>query len=556
MFMPSHPASRLKCALINCRSASKHATDIYDLILSNDLDIIVLTETSLNSSSSPILDLLVPPNHDLIRLDRNLKHGGGIACIYRSSNAVKQADSLALPHCEYLSINITDDKRNVCKLHILYHPPGDNLAFIDELMDIITSNVNSQVPQIFLGDFNLHWNNANDQGVNCLKSFLTDHDLSQFCGGPTHSKGETLDLIIAKPSIISVNSITPCDWTDHFCILFDINIETAGKKNQPIKIKHWKRNLRDINPADFVSRCSTALTPPSGMVTAQDLTSFYNSTILEILDATAPLQEKNLSDKKSKPWFNENLNDDQRKLRSAERLWRSDPPTDHLYHLRLLRNTYKRKILKAKSDYFKMQLSQAVNRPKKLFEIVKQQTRKTPNPTVSNDSDMPDGNELANFFLEKINSIANDIHSRDPCPQLLAQVAMRCSKPESQGVTLSTAAKNNASWNTFVLIPEQEILNTLLAINPSNHFSDLLPPSLFKLIQSSILPLWTKIINASLSQGSIPDCLKIGQITPILKKPDAIASDLNNYRPISNLPTLTKLLEKCVQKQLCDHIEK
>ena len=44
----------------------------------------------------------------------------------------------------------------------------------------------------------------------------------------------------------------------------------------------------------------------------------------------------------------------------------------------------------------------------------------------------------------------------------------------------------------------------------------------------------------------VPACLKMAVITPILKKPSLCVNALNNFRPISNLPFLSKVIEKVV----------
>jgi hypothetical protein len=52
----------------------------------------------------------------------------------------------------------------------------------------------------------------------------------------------------------------------------------------------------------------------------------------------------------------------------------------------------------------------------------------------------------------------------------------------------------------------------------------------------------------------VPDIFKAAYITPLLKKPDADPDDVKNYRPISNLTVLSKLLERLVAKQLLDYL--
>ncbi|KAF7641105.1 hypothetical protein LDENG_00293970 [Lucifuga dentata] len=64
------------------------------------------------------------------------------------------------------------------------------------------------------------------------------------------------------------------------------------------------------------------------------------------------------------------------------------------------------------------------------------------------------------------------------------------------------------------------------------------------------------IINSSLSTATVPLSLKIASITPILKKPGADPSDLNNYQPISNLPFISKILEWTVASQLQAHLDR
>jgi hypothetical protein len=54
----------------------------------------------------------------------------------------------------------------------------------------------------------------------------------------------------------------------------------------------------------------------------------------------------------------------------------------------------------------------------------------------------------------------------------------------------------------------------------------------------------------------MPDVFKLALVVPHLKKPSLSADILSNYRPVSNLKFLAKVIEKCVAKQLCDHLSK
>ena len=69
-----------------------------------------------------------------------------------------------------------------------------------------------------------------------------------------------------------------------------------------------------------------------------------------------------------------------------------------------------------------------------------------------------------------------------------------------------------------------------------------------------LLPTITNIFNQSLSDGSVPDDFKLAQVKPLLKKATLDPNELKNYRPISNLPFLSKILEKIVLHQLSQHL--
>ena len=68
-----------------------------------------------------------------------------------------------------------------------------------------------------------------------------------------------------------------------------------------------------------------------------------------------------------------------------------------------------------------------------------------------------------------------------------------------------------------------------------------------QLCQSCSSPV-ALIINVSLDQGIIPDAMKMAKVIPIFKA--KIKESFNNYRPISLLSNISKVLEKVVHKRL------
>ena len=63
-----------------------------------------------------------------------------------------------------------------------------------------------------------------------------------------------------------------------------------------------------------------------------------------------------------------------------------------------------------------------------------------------------------------------------------------------------------------------------------------------------IAPFIAHIINLSLEQGTVPDDMKHSKVIPLFKKGDR--SDPDNYRTVSILSVVSKVLEKVVHEQL------
>ena len=81
---------------------------------------------------------------------------------------------------------------------------------------------------------------------------------------------------------------------------------------------------------------------------------------------------------------------------------------------------------------------------------------------------------------------------------------------------------------------------------------DVLPTKVLKDTVTPMLPLLTKIINLSLTEGLFVEEWKVALIHPLLKKPglDLIC---RNYRPVSNLPFPSKVVEKAALRQFIKH---
>ena len=70
-----------------------------------------------------------------------------------------------------------------------------------------------------------------------------------------------------------------------------------------------------------------------------------------------------------------------------------------------------------------------------------------------------------------------------------------------------------------------------------------------------MLPVTTDIVNTSLTTGVFPQAMKQAIVTPILKKINSDWNDLKNYRPVSNIGFVGKIIEKAAIVQVNEHMQ-
>ena len=106
--------------------------------------------------------------------------------------------------------------------------------------------------------------------------------------------------------------------------------------------------------------------------------------------------------------------------------------------------------------------------------------------------------------------------------------------------------------SNFLPYTEDQVHKIIMSMPSKSCELDSMPTYLLKEILSAVLPTITKIINLSLMHGLFVSTWKSAVIRPLLKKTglDLITS---NYRPVSNLTFLSKVLEKTALEQFMQH---
>ena len=106
----------------------------------------------------------------------------------------------------------------------------------------------------------------------------------------------------------------------------------------------------------------------------------------------------------------------------------------------------------------------------------------------------------------------------------------------------------------FNAITEESVLHIINSLKPKTSTGvDGISNKLLKFVKCGIAKKLTIIINQMLSVGIFPDLLKISKVIPLYKKDDSV--NFSNHRPISLLPSISKIFEKVIFKQLADYLE-
>ena len=114
--------------------------------------------------------------------------------------------------------------------------------------------------------------------------------------------------------------------------------------------------------------------------------------------------------------------------------------------------------------------------------------------------------------------------------------------------------RTGASLGAFKALNISDVMDAIGRLPDKSSDADPVPTSVLKQTADLLAPYIVDLFNRSLAAGHFPAVYKQAFITPVIKKPGLDAADASSYRPISNLPVLSKLLERIAASQLMDYL--
>jgi hypothetical protein len=256
------------------------------------------------------------------------------------------------------------------------------------------------------------------------------------------------------------------------------------------------------------------------------------------------LKSKTITVHPAAPWYNDEIMAAKRDKRKAEKKWRETGLVVHRQIYKSARDHVTTLIAKSKQDYYKERINSSADTQKTLFACVKELLHeKKPAKLPSYDSALELADRIATFFQDKITKIRDYLEDNQKTFDM------------DQGPEMMLVS-DSAHMTLFDPATEEEVKKIIMASASKSCCLDPIPTHLLKKCLHVLLPIITKIINLSFKSAKFPDCFKIAAVIPLLKKVFLDPEILNNLRPVSTLPFVSKTLEKVAGKRMGTHKDK
>ena len=519
-----------------------------------ECDICFVQETYLKEADTAKLQEIRDYGWDILSDPRKHRSGGGIAFLSRKSLKLGANEKVTKYKSFQVMEAVLGTTSGLIRLINVYRPPYTKKArfteskFLEEFEDYLCDLSGKSGQPMIAGDFNIHVEKPLDFYPRKFLDLLNQHDLCQCVPlKPTHDMGGTLDLVVTTEELKKnlqghINIIYSGTSSDHALVLFNTSLEAESSAESEVR-KISYRNFDNIDITDFKKDLLLSSLGNPDIWNSYDLNgavSLYNSVLNELMDKHCPLTEKTVG-KRGKPWVDEELRQLRRKRRAAERAWR-DGKGQRLTYIDLRnkfnslekdkRCSYNRKALMASSGDVKTLY-------KKLNRLLGKSSQKLPSSSHCDAEGLSE--EFKDFFAEKVNSIRSNI---------VEESNSTISDPGNGNEIKEAVVNINCRLDELSPINIEELKELISTM--SNKFCNLdpIPTFLLKRCVDELAPILLHIVNLSVSLGEFPTEMKKAVVKPTLKKDNLDADCLKNYRPVSNLPAISKVLERVVLNQL------
>ena len=533
--------SKLSLMSLNIRSLNKNLDKLKKTISEFPTDIIAVSEIWKPERQFVTIQNYHPP----IMKTRPLNKTGGGVGLYISNKLMhevhEEINTLQLKCIEIIGVKIKSKQQGSITIISAYRPPNSGITETLEDMEAILSTVGNQ-PTILLGDFNINIANTNPLATK-YQDKLLEHNMIQSVKTNTRitSKSRTtIDHVISN--LTSIQSIvTHMSLSDHQTIITSYG--TKGKNKT--KTNNSTKNCQKIDlEKTKINICKHNWSKWMDDHLNTNLNEAYESLHQVIQTSLVRQQLKQRKAKNYPPFYNNEIKLLKESLEKTRKEFLKKPSIQNETRYKEERKDYNKLLKTTKQDYYANKLYHAGKDSKQVWNIIDEVLQRN-DPNTDNDTITYEGREVnsrketANIFSQYFQTAATnklkDLRKKSNFRKFLPPDEKRQNKFQLQEIN------NTQTW---------QFISSLTSKTSSGF--DEISPKLVKLCANSLAPPLTLIINKCFKTGSFPQKLKEAKLSPIHKKGER---EPCNFRPISELPTFSKIIEKAAHAQLKDYLD-
>lgn len=434
---------------------------------------------------------------------------------------------------------------------MIYRPPDCDLGTFQVKLGELLFSINSfNKDCVILGDFNIDISKddtVKKDFINTLHSFSFFPTINTFTRVMQYSKSIIDNIITNIQNVCSVSGVVLTDISDHFPVVLFIDLAgksilSCHKTKAKVLNERTLQQLRESLQAktwDSVYHCRDPDTAYNTLAT--EITESFCRTIPEKI-VTCRTVDQN-------PWLTKGILKSINHKNKLYRRYINNPSEANKREYNSYRNKLTHIIRKNKRSYYADAIDASQGDSKKSWKVLNKVLGRGNKPTVLPDiknykasdscNDISYG-DLANCFNNYFISIGENISNKINQPQ---------------GASFRQFVSGNYLKSFFLKPTDGNEVSKIIVNMKSSHTAgaDGICSKTLKAIVNEIIEPLVYCINLSLLLGVVPKMAKIARIVTVFKSGDK--NDMNNYRPISILPTLSKVLKGVVYSRSSGYLD-
>ena len=521
---------------LNARSLNKNHTELKQVLDNTYFDAFGVSESWLTKNTPK--DRYMLNDFNIVRSDRKNKRGGGVCLFIRKQytkfRRITIPNMCEIPEMLWVEIEVG---RSKIAVGILYKPPKIPCGAFRLAYDSLIHIYSKYEHTILAGDFNVNMFNSDSYESRVLAdSLIEPFSLTQMVKSATRITdiSKTLiDLIlVTRPENILCTGV--CDAlgiSDHCFTYCAYNIKRV--KFKPYIIK--RRDFRNFDREAFYREIE--FEPWENILcvdSVDDKVLILENLINSVLDKFAPYKTFVVSNKSATPWITDEILEKMDQRDGCKATFNETGEKKYWDAYKFLRNKVTSMMRISQKKVFNDCINSKVSNSKDFYKAAKK-LHVIPNkkskgnfnfsPNALNKAFTANNNKKLdeNFINSKISNLYNNTM---PCIHKFS----------------------------FEPVSEEDVIKIVKSIKSKSSGIDCINISTINLFLPRISTLLTHIINMSFELNKFPERWKKALITPIQKCD--IPLQESDFRPISLLPTFSKILEKAANVQIVAYLQK